>query len=509
MKTPEDLSKEQLINDLIKLRRRINELEKIEADKKRYEEELAQTKAMFEGLFEFAPDAIVVVNREGRIVQVNKQTERLFGYTRSELMGADHDILVPEHFRSKHLEDRRGYMAGPHVRHMGTGMELYGRKKDGSEFPADIALGPLPIKNDVVMLAVVRDFTERKKAQDELEHLASFPRLNPNPLIEVDFSGEITFCNVAAEAVLRELDTKEDCAVFLPNDIKAILDALRMNEGEQSLYYEITVKNRIFSEHIHLMPELNVVRFYIQDITERKKAEEALKQKTLQLEAANKELEAFSYSVSHDLRAPLRVIKGFSEIVLEEHPDRLNDEAKKLLNSIRLSALKMDELIRALFDLSKAGRQEMHMGGINLEELVKETFHEIMQGCPERTIRLEMKMLPPAQGDATLIRLVCVNLLSNAVKFTSHRETAAIEVGGWSDEKENVYFVKDNGVGFDPKYSVELFGTFRRLHTSQEFEGTGIGLSIVQRIIARHGGRVCAEGKPNEGAAFYFSLPRG
>ena len=198
MKTPEDLSKEQLINDLIKLRSRVNELQKIEKDKKKYEEELSQTKAMFEGLFEFAPDAIVVVNREGRIVQVNKQAERLFGYAREELLNADHDILVPERFRNKHLENRRGYMAKPHVRHMGTGMELHGRKKDGSEFPVDIALGPLQRKKDIVVLAVVRDFTERKKAQEELEHLASFPRLNPNPLIEVDFSGEITFCNVAS-----------------------------------------------------------------------------------------------------------------------------------------------------------------------------------------------------------------------------------------------------------------------------------------------------------------------
>ena len=163
-----DITKEQLINDLIKLRQRINELEKIEEDKKRYVEELNKTKSMFEGLFEFAPDAIVVVDREGRIVQANKQVERLFGYTREELLNAGHDILLPERFREKHREHRRGFMADPHVRPMGTGLELFGRKKDGTEFPVDISLGPLQMHNGIVVLAVVRDVTERKKAEKML-----------------------------------------------------------------------------------------------------------------------------------------------------------------------------------------------------------------------------------------------------------------------------------------------------------------------------------------------------
>jgi light-regulated signal transduction histidine kinase (bacteriophytochrome) len=169
----------------------------------------------------------------------------------------------------------------------------------------------------------------------------------------------------------------------------------------------------------------------------------------------------------------------------------------------------MDELIIALLDLSKAARREMQVRNINMEKLVKEVVDEIMHGSSEQTLRLEVRMLPPAQGDVTLIRQVFVNLLSNAVKFTRHKETALIEVGGWTEDKENVYFVKDNGVGFDPKYADKLFRTFQRLHTLREFEGTGIGLSIVQRIILRHGGRVWAEGSPNMGAIFFFSLPTG
>jgi PAS domain S-box-containing protein len=160
-----DITKEQLIDDLIKLRQRINELEKIEEDKKRYVEELSKTKSMFEGLFEFAPDAILVVDREGRIVQANKQVERLFGYARNELLNGEHDILLPERFRERHREHRRGFMADPHVRPMGTGLDLFGRKKDGTEFPVDISLGPLQMHSGIVVLAVVRDVTERKKAE--------------------------------------------------------------------------------------------------------------------------------------------------------------------------------------------------------------------------------------------------------------------------------------------------------------------------------------------------------
>jgi signal transduction histidine kinase len=246
-----------------------------------------------------------------------------------------------------------------------------------------------------------------------------------------------------------------------------------------------------------------------QEISERKKAEEHIGALNEQLNHQVAELDSFVYSVSHDLRAPLRIVKGLSEMVLVDQSDRLNDKVKELLNSILRNALRMDELIVSLLDLSKAARQEMHMADIDMEELVKEVGDEIMHGSSEQTLRLEVKMLPPTRGDETLIRQVFVNLLSNAIKFARHKETAVVEVGGWTEDKEKVYFVKDNGVGFDPKYADKLFSPFQRLHTLKEFEGTGIGLSIVQRIIVRHGGRVWAEGKPNEGATFFSACQRG
>jgi PAS domain S-box-containing protein len=169
MQPPEEMSKERLINDLVKLRKRIDELETMKAEKEKYAAELAQTNAMFEGLFQFAPDAILVINSNGGIIQGNQEAERLFGYTSDELIGLDHDIVVPDRFREKHLEDRKQYMNSPRIRRMGTGLELYGRRKDGAEFPVDISIGPLQSRGEIVTLAVVRDITERKLMEDDLE----------------------------------------------------------------------------------------------------------------------------------------------------------------------------------------------------------------------------------------------------------------------------------------------------------------------------------------------------
>jgi len=235
-------------------------------------------------------------------------------------------------------------------------------------------------------------------------------------------------------------------------------------------------------------------------------------QRTQALEGTNAELESFSYSVSHDLRAPLRAIHGFARILLEDHNAQLDPEAQRLLGVIDQNTRRMGQLIDDLLAFSRLGRQEIAAGGrVHMTELTRLVADEIRRTEGEQNGHVEIRVasLPPAQGDRALLRQVISNLLQNAVKFTRGRPNARIEVGSRPEGKQTVYYVKDNGAGFDERYIDKLFGVFQRLHSNEEFEGTGVGLAIVKRIVQRHGGRVWAEGKMNEGATFFFSLPYG
>jgi signal transduction histidine kinase len=233
-----------------------------------------------------------------------------------------------------------------------------------------------------------------------------------------------------------------------------------------------------------------------------------VKQRTSQLEETVRELESFSYSVSHDLKAPLRAIEGFSRILVEDYSGKLDDEANRLLDIIRGSVLKMTDLIEGLLQLARLGRQQLKTTPIDMKSLVQSIYQEVNASAPGRKIDFSVKDLQTVSGDPVLIRQVLINLISNAVKFTQTRDTAVIEVGGAPAEHETVFYVRDNGVGFDMKYVNKLFTLFQRLHSDQTFEGTGVGLAIVQRGIHRHGGRVWAEGSVDKGATFFFSLPR-
>ncbi|RPI28505.1 MAG: PAS domain S-box protein [Chloroflexota bacterium] len=226
------------------------------------------------------------------------------------------------------------------------------------------------------------------------------------------------------------------------------------------------------------------------------------------LEAVNKELEAFSYSVSHDLRAPLRAISGFAQAVVEDCEPQLDEEGKRFLGLIQQNAHRMGQLIDDLLSFSRLGRQQLLESRIDMEAMVKAVFKELVALAPDRKIKLTVHPAPPAHGDKAMIRQVLANLISNAIKFTRPREEALIEFGyrPESDAKVGAYFVKDNGVGFDMQYVDKLFGVFQRLHSVTAFEGTGVGLALVYRIITRHGGRIWAEGQVDQGATFYFTL---
>ena len=386
---------------------------------------------------------------------------------------------------------------------------------------------------------VSREITERKRAEELLQEsekkYRSLIENIPDITWMADREGKVIFIspNIEEECGYTPEEIYEAGDIFLfekihPDNVERVKEMFELLFTRGNMFdveYRIQRKNE---KWIWLRNRASIIRgkddvLYAdglaRNITERKKAEEEIHklneeleqrvlQRTEQLEAANKDLEAFSYSVSHDLRAPLRAITGFSSMLLEDYADKLDGEGKRLFDVIRGNSKKMGKLIDDLLALSRIGRKDIELSKINVDKLARAMFDEIKATVPEREIQFDIKPLPPARVDEGMIRQVFFNLLSNAIKFTKNRDTAIIEVGGHVEDYENIYYVKDNGTGFDMQYANKLFGAFQRLHSEKEFEGTGIGLATVKRIVNRHGGRIWAEGKVNEGATFYFTLPK-
>ncbi len=408
------------------------------------EETLRQSEARYHDLYTSAPVAYFSISTDGLIKSANKATEDFTGYQVEELLRMKAFDLYAEESEEKAKVLFERFIRGISWENE----EMVYERKDGKKIHGLLSVSPIKEENGLILesRSVVVDITERKQVAEELEK-------HRNHLEEM--IGIRT----------AELDK-------------------RISETEQ-----------LNSAMVNLMEDLRV-------------SNDSLETRTQQLSEANKELDAFSYSVSHDLRAPLRAVAGFSQMLVEDYGDKLDEEGQHQLDVIQNSAQQMGQLIDDLLAFSRLGRRELRMSDINVRAIAEEVIKQFQIFEPERTMRLKVDALPPALGDQSMIREVLMNLLSNALKYSAIRETAVIEISGKTDGNESIYSVRDNGVGFDMKYAGKLFQVFQRLHSTEEFEGTGIGLALVQRIIHRHGGRVWAEGQVNQGATFYFSLPR-
>ncbi|WNV03271.1 PAS domain S-box protein [Candidatus Methylospira mobilis] len=496
-------------------------------ESKRAEMELRAASLYSRSLIEASIDPLVTISPEGKITDVNLATEAITGRKRSELIDTDFadNFTEPDKARAGY----RQVFARGFVRDFPLTLRHISGKETEVNYNASVYLNE---EGEVAgVFAAARDITEHKRAEAARTQLAAIVEFSNDAIIGKTPDGIITSWNKGAERIYGYSADEvlgKSITLLGPErhaEIHGLLETIRKGGTVVNHETERVCKGGAL---IHVALTLSPIRdasgnisgisTIARDITERRQAETELRalkneleqrvvERTRQLEAANKELEAFAYSVSHDLRTPLRAIDGFSRILLDEYPGKLDKEGRRLLNVVRDNTCRMGQLIDDMLKFSRTGRVELTLSLIDMERLAHEVFEELRPAGAGDRLQLEIEAIPPAMGDSAMMRQVFVNLLSNAIKFSHSRDIARIKVGGSIAGSEAVYYVMDNGVGFDNQYVDKLFGVFQRLHSVNEFEGTGIGLAIVKRIITRHGGRVWAEGEVGRGATVHFTLP--
>ena len=489
-----------------------------------FQKKLEQREIFLNDIINYNNDFIYVKDLQGRYLLINSSIEKMLNLKKEDLVGKTDHELFPKEMADEYRQADLQVIASKEILQLEEKMKL----RDGLHY---FETTKFPMYNETGRLYAIgstsSDITERRKNLIEIKKLTERVQLATNGAKIGIWDWDIKKNELLWDKKMYELyGIKEkdfenafkawqkgihpDDKVHDNEEIQKALKGekkfdteIRVIWPDESMHYLTSFAEVIRNEQGEPVRMVGVNW----DITNEKNYQQQIEESKAQLEAVNKELESFSYSVSHDLRAPLRSITGYSQIVMEDYQDKLDDEGKRLLNIIKDNTDKMGKLIDGLLAFSRLGRKEVSKKDIDNTKLVNEIIEGVKHRNPDRKIKWQVKDLPTAKGDYEMIKQVWENYIINAVKYSRKKEMAEIEIGGTKKDKEIIFYVKDNGAGFDMKYYDKIFAVFQRLHGHDEFEGTGVGLANVQKIVTKHGGRVWAEGEEDKGACFYFSLP--
>jgi len=484
-------------------------------------------------LLEVLQDALVVIDRDGTIVLVNARTEEMFGYDRDELLGQAVELLVPERLRRAHVAHRTAYFAAPRGRPMGAGLELWGRRRDGTEFPVEISLTPLETEHGTLVTSCVRDITARKRAEAKFRTLVenipavtflapldeSVPEFYVSPQIErlLGFSQKewledpvlwhrqlhpddrdrwnVDFAPTCAEGVpfhsVYRFLAKDGRVVWVHGSAQLVRDADGRPLFLQGVAFDVTTLEEAKQALSRLNTELD----------------ERVRQRTEELEERTDELETFAYVASHDLREPLRTLVNYPQRLIKHYAGKLDEQADDWINRIINGADRMRKLIDDLAQYSRILRRDRVLVPVDCAEVFEQARAALGAALQQSGAELTAGALPRVMGNEQQLMLLFMNLIGNAVKFCCPDQPVRVEVGCRRDGDGWLFWVRDNGIGIEPKYLQRIFGLGERLHPASRYPGTGFGLAICEKIVTRHAGHIWAESELGQGSTFYFTLP--
>ncbi len=474
---------------------------------------------LFRNLLDSAPDAMVIVNERGHIELANKQVEALFGYKKSDLIGRPIEVLMPERFAQAHVGSRNGYFASPVTRSMGQNIDLRALKQNGQEFPVEISLSPLETDQGLLVSAAIRDVSERREADAKFRNLLDSA---PDAMVIVGDNGEIVLANKQTESVFGYSQDElvgQPIEILMPKRFQGKHAHHRQSFFVTPIVREMGRNLELFGQkktgqefpvEISLSPletkEGLLVSAAIRDITERKDKEVELNRYAQQLESKNQELEQFAYIASHDLQEPMRTVSSFAGLLLDEYRGQLDQNADTYLQYISDSSQRMTLLIKGLLDYSRIGSQST-LSLVKCDDLLSELRQDLEVIIAEQHATVRHSGLPELVTYGNELRQLLQNLLSNAIKFHKPGCPPEVTVSATKHEAFWQFTVQDNGIGIDPLYQDRVFMIFHRLHTTDEYEGTGIGLAHCKKIVELLGGTLWLDSEPGVGSQFHFTVP--